>query len=98
MVSGAFGLVVPVALCARYFLLGATSGLGGWVGWLRPSSIKFMALDMPSPAPMSTVVSVYAVALVENILLYALAGVVVWVLVRGVLRQRGPHGDCPEWL
>ena len=80
---GIIGLLVPAALSVKWF--GFHSGAGSeTVLW--PSSIMFMALDVPSPATISTVAVVYTVAIIENILLYAVLGAVTWLLAHAVVR------------
>jgi hypothetical protein len=56
----------------------------------------FMALDVPSPAPMSTVVAVYSVAFVENFALYAMAGALVWPIAHFVLKLRNSSGESAK--
>jgi hypothetical protein len=95
MFFGALGLLVPAAVSSRYFLSGATTGLGGWLGWLWPSSIMFMALDVPSPTP-TTVVFVYALVLIGNVVLYAVVGAVFWAFAYGALRLCGAPDGHPK--
>jgi hypothetical protein len=97
MFFGALGLLVPVAVSAQYVFSGAATGLGGWLGWLWPSSMIFMGLDGPSPAP-STVAFVWALAYLGNVVLYAVIGAMAWIVVRGVLNLRGARGDSTESL
>lgn len=91
--TGAFaaaGLLLPLCFCIHVFLFQGMFSSMEFFLW--PSSIMFMPLDDPSPSPTSTVVSVYAVALIENILLYAVIGAMLWILLwtisRGYARLR----------
>jgi hypothetical protein len=87
LLSGALGLVVPAVVLSQYFLF--NKGIGEFEFRFWPSSIMFMALDVPTPAPTSTVLFVYALALIENVVLYAIIGALAWILVYVVLRLRG---------
>lgn len=81
------GLLIPMGLCAFWFLF---SGRGISLAlWLWPGSIRFMALEMRGAEPIPTVVFVYIVAILENALMYALAGALLWAGMR--LAQRGIH-------
>ena len=81
---GALGLIIPFALMAWCFLFHQSVGVETF---LWPSSIMFMALDTPSPS-IWTVVSVYAVAWLENAMLYAVLGALLWPLAHLALRLR----------
>jgi len=84
-VFAGMGLLVPAVLTVWWHF--APYGAGPeWVLW--PSSIMFMALDVPSPASTSTVVVVYAAAFVENCVLYAVIGALFWPIVVAVSRYR----------
>lgn len=48
----------------------------------------FMALDVPVPAPWSTVIAVYSIAIIENALLYAIVGAAIWPLAYVTQRLR----------
>ena len=48
----------------------------------------FMALDTPAPSARSTVIVVYAVAIAENALLYAVVGAVIWPLAYVLQKTR----------
>jgi len=91
LLFGALGLLVPAAVCSRYFLFGSTSELGGLLGWLWPSSFIFMALDVPNPNIFEIVLT-YAIALIVNFVLYAAVGAVAWPFVLLVLRLRDVYG------
>jgi hypothetical protein len=49
----------------------------------------FMGLDGPTPVPISTVVAVYTIALIENVVLYAVVGAFARLLVNIVPYLRG---------
>jgi hypothetical protein len=74
------GLIVPITLMIRPFVLGRS--FGDWSVRLWPSSMILMALDMPEPSPVSTVAIIYALALAFNVLLYAGVGIVLWPAAR----------------
>jgi hypothetical protein len=56
----------------------------------------FMALDEPSPASISTVVVIYAAALLENFILYAVIGALIWPIVYFVLHLRKSSGKSAK--
>jgi hypothetical protein len=87
LLFGALGLFVPVVSCIHWFLFGGHASELEFMLW--PSSIMFMALDVPTPAPTSTVVAVFALALIENIVLYAIARAFAWLIVNFVFCLRG---------
>jgi hypothetical protein len=87
LLFGALGLLVPAVSCMHWFLFGGYANEFEFMLW--PSSIMFMALDVPTPAPTSTVVAVYAIALIENVVLYAVVGAFTWLLVNLVFSLRG---------
>jgi hypothetical protein len=70
---GLLGLFVAAVLSICFFAFGTS--FGEMEFWLWPSSLMFMALDVPSPAPVSTVFAIYAIAFAENAVLYAAVGV-----------------------
>jgi hypothetical protein len=86
------GLFVPTVLTSGWFLF--HPNFGDWLV-LWPSSIMFMALDTPSPSPISTAIFVYALAFVENLLLYAAIGVITWPLAHLALRLYSSHRSIP---
>ncbi|MGP8225527.1 MAG: hypothetical protein ACLQGT_05165 [Terracidiphilus sp.] len=86
MPFAAFGLFVPTVITAGWFLF--HPNFGEWLV-LWPSSIMFMALDTPTLAPASTVISVYSLAFIENILLYAAIGIVTWPFAYLAMRVDG---------
>ncbi|MGA7349842.1 MAG: hypothetical protein WBX06_01700 [Acidobacteriaceae bacterium] len=77
-VFAALGVVVPIVLTVCFLIFHANFGKNAATLW--PSSLMFMALDTPTLAARSTVISVYAVAIAENALLYAIVGAVTWPL------------------
>jgi hypothetical protein len=85
LLFAALGIVVPLLLLIRFFIF--RSSFGTVESWLWPSSLTFMALDAPG-TPVSTVVAIYAVALAENALLYAVLGAVIWPFAY-VARRKG---------
>jgi len=93
LLAGALGLLDPAVVISQFFLFG--KGISEFEFRLWPSSIMFMGLDGPTPSPTSTVVSVYAVAIIENVVLYAVLGALVWPLVYVLPRLRGSRGGPP---
>jgi hypothetical protein len=83
MPFAALGLFVPTVITAGWFLF--HPNFGEWLV-LWPSSIMFMALDA---APASTVIFVYSLAFIENILLYAAIGIVTWSFAYLAMRVDG---------
>ena len=83
LLFGAVGLLIPAALVARHFAFGTM--FGAWAVRLWPSSVMFMAL---LDSKTSTILLVYAAALVANIVQYALAGLATWPLAYLVFRLR----------
>jgi hypothetical protein len=77
LLFGMLGLLVPAVSCIHCFILGGNATGAELLLW--PSSIMFMALDVPSPASTSTVAVVYAIAVVENVILYAVIGALAWL-------------------
>jgi hypothetical protein len=86
LLFGALGLLIPVVSCLHWFIFGGYASEFEFMLW--PSSIMFMALDVPTPAPASTVIAVYAIALIENVVLYAIVGALAWLLVNLVFFLR----------
>jgi hypothetical protein len=93
LLFGAFGLLVPVVITSGWFLFHPNFGV--WLD-LWPSSIMFMALDTPTLARTSTIIFVYAIAVVENCLLYAAIGVITWPLAHLSLRLYGFFRGIPK--
>ncbi len=89
-------MVVPVEVLCRCFLLGTS--INELEFWFWPSSIMFMGLEGPTISPTSTVVFVYALAVIKNVVLYAAAGVLAWPIVCVVRRQRDSHHGHPKSL
>jgi len=87
LLFGALGLLVPAVSCIHWFLFSGHASEFEFMLW--PSSIMFMGLDGPTPVPVSTVVVVFAIALIENIVLYAVVGALAWLLVNVVFYLRG---------
>jgi hypothetical protein len=86
LLFGALGLLVPAVSCIHWFLFGGYASEFEFMLW--PSSIMFMGLDGPTPVPTSTVVAVYATAMIENVVLYAVVGAFAWLLVNLVFWLR----------
>jgi len=78
------GLLVPAVLLLRLKLFG--SMFGEWEVTLWPSSIMTMALEGRVTA--WDILFVYTVALVANVIVYSLAGLLTWPALRFVLRRR----------
>jgi hypothetical protein len=87
LLFGALGLLVPAVSCIHWFLFGGHASEFEFMLW--PSSIMFMGLDGPTPVPTSTIVAVYAIAMIENVALYAVIGAFAWLLANLVLCLRG---------
>src|SRR4029077_4242997 len=81
---GALGLLVPAVLLLRWKLLGI--GFGRFEATLWPSSILMMCLE-GSPT-ISTILLVFAIAVVANVLLYSLIGLLIWPVLRLFIRPR----------
>jgi hypothetical protein len=77
LISGAIGVAVPLVLILRWWIFQQPSGV--FDDWLWPSSIMFMALQ--ERTARSTVVFIYALAIAENALLYAIIGAIMWFAV-----------------
>jgi hypothetical protein len=86
---GILGLVVPAILTAWYFLSGKR--LENFSIWLWPSSQIFVTLDLPAHARRSTVIFVYTTAFVENSVVYATAGALLWPIAHLVSLYRHRH-------
>jgi hypothetical protein len=86
---GVLGLIVPAILTVWYFLSGRR--LDNLPIWLWPSSQIFMALDHPAQARLSTVIFVYTTAFLENSVVYATAGALLWPIAHLVSRYRHRH-------
>ena len=83
---GIVGLLVPAILTALDFLPGKRSE--NLPFWLWPSSQIFMTLDQPADARLSTVIFVYTTAFLENSVVYATAGALLWPIAHLVSRYR----------
>ena len=93
---GILGLLVPTFLLFlwRFFPYGA-----GLEAALWPSSFMFLALsDSPSPEPMSTVIFIYAVAFLENCILYVVIGGLLWPFTYLFLRLGSKYTRAPKPL
>jgi hypothetical protein len=86
LIGGALGIVVPLILMFVFFVLHRQIEEAASLLW--PSSIMFMALDVPAPAPWSTVIAVCSIAIIENALLYAVVGAAIWPLAYATQRLR----------
>lgn len=86
----AAGLLLPLCFCIHVFVFHGMFSAIEFFLW--PASILLMGLDGPGPEPTSTVVAVFAIVMVENILLYACVGALLWILhwiiFRGFARLR----------
>jgi hypothetical protein len=81
---GLLGLLVPAVLLLRWKLF--DSGFGQFEATLWPSSIMTMVLE--GSVKMWDILVVYTIALVANIILYSVVGLLTWPVVRFVLRRR----------
>ena len=93
LLAGALGMLDPAVVISQNFLFG--KGISEFEFRLWPSSIMFLGLDGPTPAPASTTVFVIVLALIENVVLYAALGALVWPLVYVLPRLRGSRGGPP---
>jgi len=86
-VSGfaALGLLIPITLLIRPFLLDRP--FGAWSVALWPSSLIFSALHVPWSSPMRAAAALYILALITNVLTYSCLGAVLWP-VADYLRSR----------
>lgn len=87
---GALGLLVPAVLLLRWKLFGIMFGQLEATLW--PSSIFTIGLE--GNPTISTILFVYAVAFVVNVLLYSLIGLLIWPVLRFFLRQRAESHDA----
>jgi hypothetical protein len=81
---GALGLVAPAVLLLRWKLFGAMFGHFEAIVW--PSSIFTMVLE--GSHSTFEILIVYAIALFANMLLYSVAGLLAWPIIRLVFRRR----------
>jgi len=63
-VFASLGIAVPMLLLVHHALFPLRGWGAEFILW--PSSIMFMGLDTPTPAKISTVIVVYAIAIAEN--------------------------------
>jgi hypothetical protein len=96
LLFAALGLVAPVILTVQYLAFGVSFGDSAYLLWVWPTSIMFMALDSPGPAPTSTVVAIYCVAFLENCALYATLGVFLWPIAHLIVRRRDRLRALPK--
>jgi len=80
----ALGLLVPAVLLLRWKLFGAT--FGQLEGTLWPSSIMTMVLE--GSHTTWNILTVYAISLLANVILYSLIGLLTWPVIRFVVRGR----------
>lgn len=79
------GLLIPITLLIRPFLLGQS--FGAWSVRLWPSSLFLAALDTRWPSPMGAAAALYILALITNVLLYSGLGVVLWPVADSLRRR-----------
>jgi hypothetical protein len=72
------GLLIPAVAETRYLVF--AHGFGELEAKLWPSSLMFFALEAPDTRAIHIVI-VWVVAVVANVILYALFGVLTWPLV-----------------
>lgn len=82
----ALGLLLPAIFVVRYIVFGKS--FGAIEGILWPSSIMFLALDVPNGThrPTSDIAIIYAIALLENVVIYAIIGAAAWSAMWGIRR------------
>jgi hypothetical protein len=85
MLFAGTGLLIP-ALILLYWTFSKTGAGREMVLW--PSSLMFMGLDGPNPRLIIDIVIVYAIAWIENVVLYAIIGVLTWPLTYYILRLK----------
>ena len=85
MLFAGTGLLIP-ALILLYWTFSKTGAEREMVLW--PSSLMFMGLDGPNPRLIIDIVIVYAIAWIENVVLYAIIGVLTWPLTYYILRLK----------
>ena len=78
------GLCVPAILLFRWFF--SKIGFGQFEATVWPSSICLMVLEAPSTK--MDIVEVYAIAILANVLLYSVVGLVTWPLLRIIAHRR----------
>jgi hypothetical protein len=93
LLFGTIGLLIPVVLLFRYWAFGVM--FGELEGKLWPSSLMFTALDAPDTRT-STIVVVYAMALLGNVIRYAVLGILTWPLAYIFFRVRDPRASLPR--
>jgi hypothetical protein len=87
-VFATLGLAVPAGLLLWWHV----SPYGaGEEEMLWPSSLMFLGLEGPTPEPTSTIVFVYALAFVENCILYAVIGALLWPIAYVIVQLRNRH-------
>jgi hypothetical protein len=81
--AAALGLLVPAAFLLRWKITGY--GFGDLEVTFWPSSIFLMGLE--GNHNVSTIITVFAIALTANVILYAIVGLLTWSVLRFVLRR-----------
>jgi hypothetical protein len=86
LLFAALGLLLPAIFLARYIAFGKS--FGPIEGMLWPSSIMFLALDVPNGThrPASDLAIIYGIALLENVIQYAIIGALAWSALWGIRR------------
>jgi hypothetical protein len=74
------GLLVSLT-CELLWRIGGM-GFGSWTVYIWPSSIFLLALDSPTSVPTSTVVFVWTLSVVANVVAYMVVGAVIWSVFR----------------
>jgi hypothetical protein len=80
--AAALGLLVPAALLLRWKITGHVFGDLEVILW--PTSMFLMVLD--GNHSLSTTITVYAIALAANVILYAIVGLLTWSVLSASLR------------
>jgi hypothetical protein len=56
----------------------------------------FLGLEGPTPEPASTIAFVYVLAIVENCILYAVVGALLWPIAHLIVRFRNRHSQSAK--
>jgi len=84
---GITGLVAPLLHLSTYFVTGYTLGEGIFVFW--PGAIGLRVLE--NGLPILTVLLIWLITIMSNVLVYALFGLLLWPLAG--IKSKGPYED-----
>jgi hypothetical protein len=95
LLFGAIGFLISAVAATRYFAFGHS--FGELEAKLWPSSVMFLALEAPNTRTVDIVV-VWIMAIIANVISYAVIGLLTWplayIVARVVARVRAPHVNC----